>query len=156
MLAAVELADHASGVASKSRRRHDAADAWLCAGDDEPVAAVDALALLAGQFVGHLQRRFATGAINLHGNETPGLARERYGYGGEKVANAKRRTRRREAASNSVYTRQKFGKRVTPRAARLLDEHAADRQVVGVAGLMEVVSRIALVWSRDLFVGSGA
>ena len=78
MLAAVELANHGS-------------PAWLrtapttsmpltlgsSAGDDQPVAAVDALALLAGQLVGHLQRRFATGAFNLHGNETPGLARER-------------------------------------------------------------------------------
>jgi hypothetical protein len=39
---------------------------------------VDALALLAGQLIGHLERRFATGAFNLHGLQTPGLARERY------------------------------------------------------------------------------
>ena len=78
MLAAVELTDHGLGRSFEESRRNDAADACPGAGDNQPVAAVDAFALFARQFVGHLQRRFATGAINLHGNETPGLARERY------------------------------------------------------------------------------
>ena len=154
VLAAVELANHALGRGFEEPRRHDAADARPGAGDDKPVAAVDALALLARQLVGHLQRRFATGAINLHGNETPGLASERYRKGGERGANAKRQTHGRKRPLIQSTHGQSLGKRVG-RDGALLDDHAADRQVVGIAGLVKDFSRVGLVWPRDFFVGLG-
>jgi hypothetical protein len=78
VLAAMKLTNHALGRGFEKSRRHDAADAGSRARNNKPVPAVDALALFAGQLIGHLQRRFATGAFNLHGLQTPGWASERF------------------------------------------------------------------------------
>src|SRR5262249_6712709 len=111
LLATEQLADHAFGRRFKQRRAQaQAADARSGARHHQPMAAVDAFALFARHFVGHLEGRFTSGAFKLHRERTPKLERERCREDENRGGYAERRSFRRvQALIFSLHTAKARG-----------------------------------------------